>query len=329
MAFGAQFCNAGDLLDKDSFAANRPEAENGPVLRPHLFGEKKMKRFSVLPAWLVASFLAALGISSSTFAGTFVEQANHLTGYWSTATPRVGVPIVMLRISNVLSADKASARVVAYFGNTRSGTTEAKQSLATPAGDRLKLDLTLANDVKVELTANADMTAFEGTYTAPNQKPAELKLAKSSLAEIHGWLARNPDKESLKAKPNSVIEFVYISSLDCTWCRAWESEYLHGPAKLAKSDLWPSIKFTEQRRASLRTRENPENFPEHLKPVMRELAKSSRRLMSISPSYVVLVDGVPRTWASGTGDYATLIHATLEAAVHEKGTAATPPTKAL
>ena len=277
-----------------------------------------MKRIVVLPAWLVASFFAALGISTSAFAETFVEQANHLTGYWSTAAPRVGIPIVMLRISNVLSADKTSARVVAYFGNTRSGTTEAKQSLATPAGDRLKLDLTLANDARVELTANPDMTAFEGTYAAPNQKPAELKLVKSTLAEIHGWLARNPDKDSLKAKPNSVIEFVYISALDCTWCRAWESEYLHGPAKLAKSEMWPSIKFTEQKRASLRTRENPENFPEHLKPVMRELAKSSRRLMSVSPSYVVLVDGVPRAWASGTGDYATLIHATLEAAAQEK-----------
>lgn len=278
----------------------------------------KMKRFTNGEAWIAAAMLALSGLAAPALAETFEQQANHLTGYWSTAAPQVGVPVVMMRISNVLSADKASARVVAYFGNTRSGITEAKQSLATPAGDRLKLNLALANDARVELTANADMTAFEGTYAAPNQKPTELKLAKSTLAEIHGWLARNPDKESLKAKPGSVIELVYISSLDCTWCRAWESEYLHGPAKLAKSEIWPNIKFTEQKRASLKTRENPENFPEHLKPVMRELAKSSRRLMSISPSYVVLVDGAPRTWASGTGDYATLIHATLEAATQEK-----------
>lgn len=274
-----------------------------------------MKR---IPTWLF--FMASLALSPGVAALSFVEQANHLTGYWSTAAPKAGIPIVMLRISNVLSADKTSARVVAYFGNTRSGTTEAKQSQATPAGDRLKLSLTLANDTKVELTSNTDMTAFEGNFATPNQKPAELKLVKSTLAEIHGWLARNPDRESLKAKPNSVIELVYISALDCTWCRAWESEYIHGPAKLAKSEIWPNIKFTEQKRASLKTRENPENFPEHLKPVMRDLAKSSRRLMSISPSYVVLVDGAPRTWASGTLDYATLIHATLDAAVQEKKT---------
>ena len=283
---------------------------------------------AVLPSLLVLSLLASLGAPASALAETFVEQANRLTGYWSTASPHAGVPIVMLRISNVLSADKTSARVVAYFGNTRSGTSEAKQSLATPAGDRLALSLTLANEAKVELTSTANMTAFEGTYTAPNQKPAELKLAKSSLAEIHGWLARNPDKESLKAKPHSVIELVYISSLDCTWCRAWESEYLKGPGKLSKSEIWPSIKFTEQKRALLKTRESPENFPEHLKPVMRELANSARRLMSISPSYVVLVDGVPRSWASGTQDYVTLIHATLAAAVQEKKTALAPATKA-
>ena len=37
------------------------------------------------------------------------------------------------------------------------------------------------------------------------------------------------------------------------------------------------------------------------------------------PAYIsALVDGVPRTWASGTLDYATLIHATLQAAVQEK-----------
>lgn len=282
-----------------------------------------MERFAALGiktpgALLVAACLVLPVVSSTALAETFEQQASQLTGYWSTAQPVRGVPIVMLRISNILSADKTSARVVAYFGNTRSGTVEAKQASATPAGGRLALHLVLVNDVKVELTANADMTAFDGTYAGPNQKPAELKLAKSSLADIHGWLARNPDLDSLKAKPGSTIELVYISALDCTWCRAWESEYLRGPAKLAKSEIWPSIKFTEQKRALLKTREDPENFPEYLKPVMRELAKTSRRLMSISPSYVVLVDGTPRTWASGTGDYRTLIHATLEAATKEK-----------
>lgn len=64
------------------------------------------------------------------------------------------------------------------------------------------------------------------------------------------------------------------------------------------------------------------------KPAMRELVKTSRRLMSTSPSYILSVNGTPRVWASGTSDYATLIHPALEAAVQEKRSAAAAPAQA-
>ena len=277
---------------------------------------------------LLSACFAALTLACPALAANFEEQVDRLTGYWATAEPVRGAPVVLLRISNVLFADKGAARVVAYFGDTRKGTAEAKQAGAVSVAGRLTLQLALAGDAQAELTANADMTALEGRYTAPGQKPAELRLARRSLADIHAWMARNPDTEAMKAGAGSVIELVYISARDCYWCRVWESEYLYGPAKLAKSGLWPDIRFTEQKRGLLRSRESPENFPEHLKAAMRELVKTSRRLMSTSPSYVLFVNGTPRVWGSGTNDYATLIHPALEAAVEEKRSATAAPAQA-
>jgi hypothetical protein len=262
----------------------------------------------------------ALGFVTASGAGAqeteFASRVNGLLGYWMARQDAESPPRGFgLRVTNVLSVDRNSASLVAYFGDVRRGWDEAKNVRVDLGKDGAGVTLTFstANGTAVQLERQQD-GSYLGEFVSDGKR--KLRFEKTTLPVIQGWMADHPSPE-LRARRNSVIELVNLSAADCPYCLTWERDYIER-GKLTKSELWPEIRYTVQKRARLRDPVRPADLPEHLRPAVLEAAKNRGRELTGAPWFVVVVDDRLRASLFGTGSFDSYVGATIRAAIRER-----------
>ncbi len=264
-----------------------------------------------------AFFVLAIVLCAPAFAAEttpFERRVNDLIGIWFAAPPGKGAGRVF-RVTNVKSADPASASIVAYYGYAHGAWHEASDVAVRPEGDRVRVEFTSRSDSRVVLHLDADNT-LRGAVDTASGKRISLGFAHTSLPEVHRWAAEHP-LPKVRANKSSTIDLVYLSAADCPSCRGWEAENI-ASGKLKGSPEWASIRFTEVSRISFKGRLAASDVPEHFRPAFERLEKARSSALYGTPSFVVLVNGEIRCASFGSGNYESLVFPTVQAAVREK-----------
>jgi hypothetical protein len=254
-------------------------------------------------------FLAVLlfAIAPWAVASQSLEQrAQGLLGYWF-AAGKDAAEARVLRVTNVIFGDSESVELAGLYGPaSRVAWPEVRELTARKKDGRLALDVTLPDGTRTVLAA-----ARDGTL----QTAEGLRFSRSSLEQIQRFVALNPAPQA-RARRESVIELVYIGANDCTLCRAWEAAYLK-QGKLAGSNDWPHLRFTEVKLATLRAPFKRDDLPERLRPRFDALIADGMRLHGV-PAFVLLVDDTYRAQALGPEAFESFVYPALRAAVQEK-----------
>lgn len=265
---------------------------------------------------LVLCFLlACAGASSAAPPPSELEkQADALRGYWfsdSGALPQRAV----LHVTNVLHVRGNEANLVAKWGPAALSWRDARKATARLAQNGVSLEVDAASGARLFL-AQDGQGLLQGTVAAGGKTTA-VRLVKSTLPQIHLWLATNPTPE-MRAAPGSDVELVYLSAADCGPCRGWERENLERDAP--KSALgWEGLRFSRVERGSFRAPVRAEDFPEPLRePIAQYLKSRGWSYFQGTPQWVLFVNGKVRAYAWGTGSFNTLIHPAVEAALAER-----------
>ena len=144
-----------------------------------------------------------------------------------------------------------------------------------------------------------------------------VSYARSTLADIHQWVAENP-LPAARARKGSEIELLYVGAADCGFCRRWEAKYLDGP-KPRDSAGWKDVRFTPVDIGSFRVHFGAADVPARLKAaVAKMLEADGTRLLRGTPWFAVLVNGEVRAHGFGTNTFETLIQPSIRAALREK-----------
>jgi hypothetical protein len=282
----------------------------------HAMSSHLVERTGCWRVWLFFALGLVTASGASAQETEFAGKVNGLLGYWMARQDAESPPRAFgLRVTNVLSVDRNSASVVAYFGDVRRGWDEAKNVRVDLGKDGfgVTLSFSAANGTAVQLEWQKD-GSYVGEIVWDGKR--NLQFEKTTLPVMQGWMADHPRPE-LRARKNSVIELVNLSAADCPYCLTWERDYIER-GKLTKSELWPEIRYTEQKRARLRDPVRPADLPEHLRPAVLEAAKNRGRELTGAPWFVIVVDGRLRASLFGTGSFDSYVGATIRAAIRER-----------
>jgi hypothetical protein len=247
----------------------------------------------------------------------FDRRVEALRGHWfSGGAGAARGPQFVLEVVNVLSAQRGRARLVARWGSAAGRWAEATQALVFEEPGGLRIELTLDAGARVVLKSGVDETLAGELSSGPGGTTA-LQLARSTVPQIHAWLANHPPAR-LRARASSVLELVYMSAHDCPPCRGWERENLSGG--LPRPELgWEGLGFVVLKRPSFRSPVSPADFPEHLRePVADYLKSRGWAQFRGTPQWAFFVDGAVRTHGFGTDQFTTLVQPTIRAAQAEK-----------
>jgi hypothetical protein len=262
---------------------------------------------------LVLAVLAGAAAAAWGAENSLEGRVKTLFGYWLAQSEDASHARV-LRITNVIFAEPASAVLAGFYGPPSATLAEAKDITARPEGGNVVLDIVAADDTRITLTTTAG-GRLRGAAKRPDGAASALHFSRASLPEVHRFVAEQPPPRA-RARRGSRIELVYIGADDCSLCRAWEAAYL-GRGKLAGSAEWKHLHFTTVKLATLSTAFRVEHAPRRLQPVFSEMLDSGVRIHGV-PSFVLLVDGGLRVHALGPAAFDTLVHPALRAAVREK-----------
>lgn len=105
------------------------------------------------------------------------------------------------------------------------------------------------------------------------------------------------------ARPDSVIDLVYLGGPDCRYCRAWEASEL---PNLRKMEAFRHIRFTHVAKRIPEPVPQPAQLPAHLKPHYDQLMRQTGGRRG-SPQFVLLLDGVAVGGGFGTSAYFDLL----------------------
>lgn len=260
--------------------------------------------------------LAALLVTATPAASTredIEERVKPLFGYWI-APSRTAAQARVLRITNVIFAEPASALLAGFYGPPTAILPDAKGITARLEGDGIALEIVAADGARVDLALTA-AGRLQGGATRAGGPASALRFSRASLPEFHRFIAENP-QPGARAGRRSVIELVYVGADDCSLCRRWEAEYL-ARGKLKGSREWQHSRFTEVKLATLTARFRVEDVPERLRPRFLEMIDGGMRIQGV-PSFVLLVNGALRAHALGPAEFDTFVHVALRAAVREK-----------
>jgi hypothetical protein len=146
------------------------------------------------------------------------------------------------------------------------------------------------------------------------------------LAGVQALLLTTPTRAQStvpELKRDSVIEVVYLSALNCSFCRSWELENLSDGRGFRATPDWREVSFTRLRKAAAGATLSPSFFPERLRPVAEEIASDQRKraLLSVTPSFIVLVDGHLAAAALGSAAWDQRIYPILQELVEQRATA--------
>ena len=83
-------------------------------------------------------------------------------------------------------------------------------------------------------------------------------------ARIRAILTEVMDELNLR---DSVIEVVYVSALNCSFCRGWELSNLSDGRGFRATPDWREVSFTRLRKGAAGAMLSPSFFPERLRPV--------------------------------------------------------------
>jgi hypothetical protein len=124
-------------------------------------------------------------------------------------------------------------------------------------------------------------------------------------------------------KRDSVIEVVYVSALNCSFCRGWELSNLSDGRGFRATPDWREVSFTRLRKGAAGAMLSPSFFPERLRPVAEQIAGDARQraLLSATPSFIVLVDGHLATAALGSAAWDEHVYPALHQLVEQRATA--------
>ena len=101
------------------------------------------------------------------------------------------------------------------------------------------------------------------------------------------------------ARPDSVIDLVYLGGPDCPYCRKWEANEL---PKLRQMEEFKHIRFTHIPKRIREAVPQPSALPEHLRPYYNEMIRVTGGRRG-SPQFVLLLDGAAMGGGFGLGAY--------------------------
>jgi len=156
-----------------------------------------------------------------------------------------------------------------------------------------------------------------GAAEAGAATSTRLVLEKVLRREVYEVRAKNPPAR-MRAKPSSVVRLVYLSAEDCPNCRKWERDHLQD-GRLTSMPEFKQVDFVTAKRTSLKNRLKKSDLPDNVAHLFDkfETDKSYTRMLTMVPSFALLVDDQIRIWTTGTF-LDSPIYPVLRAAVHEK-----------
>lgn len=156
-----------------------------------------------------------------------------------------------------------------------------------------------------------------GTAEAGATTPTKLVFEKVPRREVFEVRAKNPPAR-MRAKPASVVRLVYLGAEDCPNCRKWERDHLQS-GRLTSMPEFAQIEFVAAKRHSLKNRLKKSDLPDHIAHLFDkfEADKGYTRMLTIVPSFALLVDDQVRISTTGTF-LDSPIYPVLRAAVQEK-----------
>ena len=133
-----------------------------------------------------------------------------------------------------------------------------------------------------------------------------------------------PIASAANARPDSVIDLVYLGGPDCPYCRRWEANEL---PKLQRMEEFRHIRFTHVLKRIPEPVPKPAALPDHLKPYYDQMVRQTGGRRG-SPQFVLLLDGIAVGGGFGTGAYHDLMP-TLTGLVTQKTGKLMPYTEAM
>ena len=240
-------------------------------------------------------------------------------GLWFSDEPVGGQAwVIRARLVSIYPSSHAQAAeqgLAVDFGHARETWKAARAvAIGDDARGTARLTFETASGLKVVLAKENDRLV--GHITEAQARHA-LTVTRSTLAEIHGWIAQNPGAKA-KARKDSGIDLLYVSAADCVHCQRWAALYLRNGSP--KDTLgWDDVRFWNAHIGSYKGRFRLQDTPSHLQPAIEKLLKDNeRQWLSGTPWYVLFVNGEIRGYAFGTTSFETLIHPGLRAALKER-----------
>jgi hypothetical protein len=274
-----------------------------------------MLRILALASLAVAAAICGPALAKNDLTA-FEKQADGLRGYWFSDNGPANLRAV-LNVTNLLTSEGSRAKLAGKWGGALAPWRDAREMSAAESNGKLTLELVSAASSKVALALEAD-GALAGSITVAGGKTYPIRLQRSTLPQIHEWIARNPLPET-RAGKDSVVELAYVSASDCPYCRGWEIEYLGGGDAPKPALGWDGLKLTTVKINSFKAAVGADGFPAHLQaPVAQMLKERGWRHLQGTPQFILLVNGKPRVHAFGTQYFSSLIQPALKAALAEK-----------
>ena len=130
---------------------------------------------------------------------------------------------------------------------------------------------------------------FSGTFE-PGEGRAKVNLVfeKAVRRDVYEAAANNPPQR-LRAKPESRIVLLYIGAEDCPYCKAWERDRLQG-GLLTNMPEFKKIEFLTSKRLTLHQKAREADLPKGTEQYYPMLEKNYSKALTLSPSFVVLVN---------------------------------------
>ena len=170
---------------------------------------------------------------------------------------------------------------------------------------------------KFSLSLEGQKLVGSGRAETGTTAPVTLAFDKVLQREVSEIRAQYPPAR-MRAKAASVIRLLYLSAEDCPYCRKWERDHLQS-GKLTGMPEFKQIEFLTAKRPSLKARLKKSDLPGNVPHLFDkfESDKGYAPLMTVVPSFVLLVDDEIRVWRPGAF-LDSPIYPMMRAAVREK-----------
>jgi hypothetical protein len=117
------------------------------------------------------------------------------------------------------------------------------------------------------------------------------------------------------ARPDSIIDLVYLGGPDCSFCKRWEASEL---PRLRQMEEFRHIRFTQVPKRIPEAVPLPADLPIHLKPMYDQMVRQTGGRRG-SPQFVLLLDGVAVGGGFGTSAYHALMPTVTELVTQKTG----------